>query len=247
MEKLNNEIFLSIIVPLFNEEEKLKNIEKILSFFKREKLIFEIILVNDGSTDSTLSLVKEFVRKNSQYAKVISYKKNHGKGFTIKKGTVASKGKWILFTDIDLSVPLNEFKKFKKLLSVKKNKILIASRRVKGAKIIVHQSPFRENLGHTFTKLANSLLGLKCSDFTCGFKMFEKKLAKKIFKKQRLERWAFDAEIIFIANRLREPILEIPVRWKNCRDSKVKFPHDLLYSLFELCWIRLNHLRRVYG
>jgi len=246
LSQINKKTFLSVVIPLYNEEARLTTgLSSVIAHLSKQKYQSEIILVNDGSTDKTLKHAKEFQKKNPGRIKVISYKQNRGKGFAVKKGVLASNGSWVLFTDIDLSVPITQLRKFQKYLS-KPPKVLIASRRIRGARITYHQPIIREALGHFFTKLSNLILNTRCSDLTCGFKIFDRNSAKKLFAKQRLNRWGFDSEIIFLAYKFQIPIIEIPVTWNNSPETKVKFPQDLIGSFAELIQIRLNKKKGLY-
>lgn len=242
MKKTQQKIFLSIIVPVFNESTRLKTLVYINGFLKRQKFFTELLVINDGSTDDTLTLLKNLQRKIS--FRIISYNSNMGKGYAIKKGMLSAKGKYRLFTDIDLSTPLNEFKKFFPLLS--KYDVLIGSRRLNRSRILIHQPFARENLGRCFTWLSQRVLNLYFADFTCGFKCFSKKAAISIFSKQNINRWGFDSEILFIANKRGFSIKEVPVSWRNDESSKVKFPQDIITSLGELVKIKTNNLKRLY-
>lgn len=234
--------FLSVIIPVYNETKRLGTLPKIINFFKKQKFASELILVNDGSKDDTLEKIKNLQKKG--LLRIITYKKNRGKGYAIKKGMLAANGKYNLFLDIDLSTPLGEFKKFLPYLN--KYDILIGSRKTKGAKLIVHQPPLRENMGKAFTYISQIALQLPISDFTCGFKCFSHEAKKEIFKRQKIERWSFDSEILFIGNKLGFPIKEIPVVWKNDLNTKVKFPQDIINSIRDLIRIRINQLRGAY-
>lgn len=235
--------FLSVIIPLYNEEGRLKNLPKIYKYLNKQGLSYEVILINDGSLDKTLQKLK-LLYKEFKF-NLISYEINRGKGFAIRQGMLEAKGKYRLFTDIDLSTPVEEFEKFKSYLP--KNDVLVATRKHKGAILLRHQSFLRESLGKGFTLLSQLVLRVSISDFTCGFKCFSKRAAKQIFQKQRIDRWGFDPEVLFIAKNLGFSIKEIPIRWKNDPRTKVKFPSDLINSFLDLIKIRLYHLKGSYG
>ena len=139
---------------------------------------------------------------------------------------------------------MEEFSKFYPYL--KKYDILIGSRKLKGAKLINRQPIIREYLGRGFTLLSRIILGVNISDFTCGFKCFSKQAAEKIFTRQKINRWGFDSEILFIAKNKGLKIKEIPVKWSNDERTKVKFPDDLIRSFSELLQIRYNHFKNLY-
>jgi len=229
--------YLSVIIPLYNEEDRLKNAKKIYKYLNRLNINYDVILVNDGSNDSTIQKLNKLLK--SFPFTLISYKNNQGKGFAIKKGMLKAKGKYILFIDIDLSTPIEEISKF--LPHLGRVDCIIGSRKTKGAKLNKRQVLFRELLGKGFTLLSQQMLNLQVSDFTCGFKCFSRKAARSIFAKQQIRRWGFDSEILFLAKKLGFRIKEIPVRWSNDPRTRVKFPKDLIESFVDLCRIRLNN------
>lgn len=234
--------FLSVIIPVFNEEKRVKRLTEIISYLRKQKYSWEIITVDDGSTDKTNTILKSLKKKLR--LKIISYDTNHGKGFAIKTGMLSAKGKYRLFLDIDLSTPINEFDNFIPFL--KKYNIIIGSRKMKLSKVIIRQPLFREFLGKMFTLFSQKVLQINISDFTCGFKCFSKSAAEQIFTRQTINGWGFDAEILYIAKNKKIPIKEAAVLWKNDPRTKVKFPQDIIQSLIELMRIRLNSLRGIY-
>lgn len=238
--KILQDPFISVIVPLYNEESRLANLSKIFNFFKKKNFNYELILINDGSRDKTLDQLNE-LSKNFKF-KLISYPENRGKGYAVKMGMMKARGKYRLFTDIDLSTPIEEFDKF--IPYLKKFDVVIGSRKMKGSKVIIHQPSLREKLGKGFTKLSQIVLQLNIRDFTCGFKCFSKVAALEIFSKQQVGRWGFDSEILFLAKKFGYKIKEIPVKWSNDPTSRVKFPQDIIQSLFDLYTIRLNEIKK---
>lgn len=235
-------LHLSVIIPLYNEENRLVNIAVIADFFKNHKLTFELILVNDGSTDKTLDFLTRIEKK--YHLRIISYDKNQGKGYAVQRGMLAARGKYRLFMDVDLSTPLNEFNKFIPHLGI--FDILIGSRKIANSQLVIRQSRVRENLGGCFTYLSRKILGVEIFDFTCGFKCFSKEAAERIFSLQTIKRWGFDSEVLFIAQKKGLKIKEIPIVWKNDTRTKVKFPQDIIKSMVELLSIRVNDIKGRY-
>jgi len=232
-------IKLSVIIPCFNEERRFsKGFTHYFSYLKKQKYPWELIFVNDGSKDKTLTLMQSASKKDNR-VKIISYKKNHGKGYAIAQGVLTAKGKYILFTDLDHSVPVATIESFYKFFE-KGFPAVIGSRRVKGARILVHQYALRELLGRGFTLIVRVLIDWKIKDATCGFKAFENKIAKKIFKKITIYDWAFDAEILFLCKKFNIKIAQAPVNWSNSQGTKVSLRKDILGSLASLMKIRLN-------
>ena len=236
------EPFLSVIVPVFNESRRIHNASAIWDYLNRQDFSSELILVDDGSTDNTVKILQNLPPNPNR--SVISYKPNRGKGHAIKVGMLTAKGKYRLFTDIDLSTPMEEFNKF--LPHMESYDVIIGSRRIGGAHVLQHQSHLRETLGKGFTCLSNFTLKLTASDFTCGFKCFSTSAAEKIFPKMTIDRWGFDSEILYIAKKRGLSVKEIPVTWKNDPHTKVRFPHDLIRSFLDLVEIRYNDLRKNY-
>lgn len=227
---------LSVIIPVFNEEKRIDNLSQVVSYLRKQKFSWELLVVNDGSTDKTnrkLNLLKDKLG-----FKIISYSLNQGKGFAIKTGMMSAKGKYRLFLDIDLSTPIEEFDHFHPFL--KKFDIIIGSRKMRSSHVLVRQPILREILGKMFTKISQNILQMNISDFTCGFKCFSEKAAGEIFYRQTIHRWSFDPEILYIGKIYKNSIKEIPVSWKDDPRTKVKFPHAILSSLKELLKIRIN-------
>lgn len=229
--------FLSIIIPLYNEENLLKNLSKLYKYLDKLKKDYEVLLVNDGSIDKTAEKLKD-LNKRFKF-QLISYNKNRDKGFAIRSGMLAAGGEYRIFTDIDLSTPIEEFEKF--MPNLKKFDVIIGSRRKWGSNLKKRQPFIRETLGQGFTLLSQIVLDLNISDFTCGFKCFSKKAAEEIFKKQKIDRWGFDSEILYIAKKLRLKIKEVPVTWIDDPNSKVKFPQAIISSLIDLSRIRAGN------
>lgn len=234
--------FLSIIIPVFNEEKRVRNLTQVITYLKKQKYNSELIIVNDGSTDRTTQILK-LLKKKFKF-KIISYFPNKGKGFAIKTGMLSAKGKYRLFLDIDLSTPITELKNL--LPHLKKYNIVVGSRKMKGANVTARQPFVREFLGKIFTLMSQKVLTMKISDFTCGFKCFSEKATKEIFTRQTIRGWGFDSEILFIGKLHKNSIKEIPIQWKNNPGTKVKFPVDIINSLSELAKIRINYLKGLY-
>ena len=237
---------LSVVVPCYNEEKRFqKGLRHYWLYLSKQKYPWELIFVNDGSKDNTLKLMQASAKGKSS-VKVISYNKNHGKGHAIVQGIKNAKGKYILFTDLDHSVPVDTIESFFKYFG-KGYQVVIGSRRVKGANILVHQHPLRELLGRGFTFLVRLLIDWKIKDATCGFKAFEKSVAGKIFNKITIYDWAFDAEILFICKKLKIQLIQAPVTWSDVRGTQVRLQKDIIRSLFGLVKIRLNGLQGEYS
>jgi len=233
---------VSVIIPTYNEEEVIGKCLEALSEQTFKDL--EIIVVDDGSTDKTASLVKSEIDKDKR-VRLVRLKKNKGKGGALKEGMLAAKGKYIIFMDADLSVDLGNIDIFLKQLK-KESPVVIASRRVKGAEIEVHQPWHRETMGRVFTLLTRILMKVNISDFTCGFKGFTKESAKKIFSASLINRWAYDAEILFLADKFGYKIKQMPIIWKNRNETRVRLKRVIFETFRDLFKIRLNDFNKAY-
>jgi dolichyl-phosphate beta-glucosyltransferase len=231
---------ITLIIPVYNEAKRLSKTFSTLNKWKVPSgiKIDQVIYVNDGSTDQSLSLLKNSPLKFNK--KVISYKQNQGKGFAVKKGMLASKSSYTLLLDADMATSPTQLKKF---IPFMKNgtDIIVGTRKNGHSTVTVHQPFIRENLGKIFTKLSQLILNVPVTDFTCGFKAFSLKAKNDIFKRSLVNRWGYDAEILFLGIQLGYSIEEKSVLWADQVGTKVSMLKDGLYSLTELAQIRLNH------
>lgn len=227
---------ISLVFPLFNEQQRFVKNFQIIKRFAKLKPDWEFIFINDGSKDKTEEITVKAI-ENFPQMRLISYSKNKGKGFAVKKGVMKAEKKYTLFLDIDFSTPLSELEKFAPFVK-KKSDIVIGTRKVRGAAITKHQAQLREWAGKQFTDLTNLWLGMDISDYTCGFKLFNTKAAKRLFSAQKIKRWGFDAEILYLANIKKYKIVEVPIVWQNDPLTKVNLIRDIFKTLIELFLIR---------
>lgn len=231
---------VSIIIPTYNEEKRLPaTLFKIKKFLKKSRIKNEIIVVDDGSTDNTVSVAKK------HKVKILKNGRNFGKGYSIKHGVLKAKGDVILFTDADLSTPI----KFLKNFLNKHNSgfdVVIASRGLQDSKIKIPQPFLREVSGKIFNILVRLITWLPLKDTQCGFKSFKADAAKKIFKKLTIHGFGFDVETLFIAKKFNFKIIEYPVDWYNSNATKVNFFKDSARMFIELFKIRFNDLKGLY-
>ncbi|MEM4282384.1 MAG: glycosyltransferase family 2 protein [Candidatus Woesearchaeota archaeon] len=229
-------IWLSVIIPAYNEEKRIGNtLKRISSFLDKKKFSYEILVVNDGSSDKTLDVACRF--KN---VKVISYDKNRGKGYAVRKGMLAARGDLLLFSDADLSTPIEELDRFLRFIDA--YDIVIASRALKGANIKLRQPFYREFIGKLFNALVQLLVLRGIKDTQCGFKLFTRSAAKKIFSKQCINGFGFDVEVLYLARKYNLKIKELPVTWVNSADSKVRLVRDAIRMLRDMLQIKLNDM-----
>lgn len=237
--KDKDDIVVSVIIPLYNEEQRLRKTFAAVEQFGFTPGVhpFEIVFVDDGSRDATAKLVRGFMA-NFLGARFVSHSRNLGKGEAVRTGMLAARGIWRLFADADMATDLIEFQKFVPFLS-SGAQVLIGSRRISGAEVVVHQPWLREVMGGIYTALANFFTGAGVSDFTCGFKCFSAGAAREIFSRSKVARWSYDAEILFLARRLGYEIREVPVVWKNDGATRVRLWKDAPRSFFDLLLLRV--------
>lgn len=236
-------MLISFLIPVYNEEKRIhKAITALEKYLKTFKENHEVIFIDDGSQDGTIAKIK--ASKPKFKYEILSYTPNHGKGYVIKKGMLQAKGDYRLFFDVDMSTPLEEFSKF--LPHLDKKVVLIGNRKQEGAKVVKHQPFLREKMGQVFTLLARGLVVGEVTDFTCGFKLFPKEVALKVFKKARVERWGYDAEILFLTKKFGYKIKQIPVRWADDPRTRVTLLKDSVQSFTDLLLIRLTDLQGKY-
>jgi dolichyl-phosphate beta-glucosyltransferase len=233
---------ISIIIPAYNEEKVIaETIKKITAFFRERD--YEIIIVDDGSTDNTLLKVQEL---NYPNIKLIRNYKNYGKGYSVKRGMLHSKGREVLFTDVDLSTPLEDYEKLKREIE-NDSDLAIGSRLLSGSTIIKRQPIIRELLGKFYGIFAHYLVRWKFVDTQCGFKLFKGDAARDIFGEVGVKGYGFDIEVILIALKKGYKITEVPVRWVDNPDSKIKFFSLVyFYVLRDLVMIFLKKLKGIY-
>jgi glycosyltransferase involved in cell wall biosynthesis len=237
---------LSIVIPAVNEEQRLpETLRRIHEYLMARSLRAEVLVVDDGSTDGTAQVV-DGLRK--QYAEVrrITNDSNHGKGYAVRQGMLEARGEIALFTDADLSTPIEEADKFLAVLREGRCDGAIGSRALDRLLIEVRQSRAREIGGILFNRVVRWMTGLTFADTQCGFKAFRMDRARILFEQQRIAGFGFDPEILFLAGRHGLRIEEIPVRWAHHAASKVKFLRDGVHMLGELWTIRRNARRGLY-
>jgi len=237
---------LSLIIPAYNEEKRLpKTLTEVDSYLRTRDYDYEILVVNDGSGDKTVEIAKNLI-PGIKNLRVTGYNRNQGKGYAVRFGMMEAKGDFRLFSDADNSTSVDQVEKMWPEIE-KGADIVIGSRDIKGAVLDPPQPWIRQMLlGEGFKLFRKLVLGLwKIEDTQCGFKCFSKEAAENIFPKCRISRFAFDPEILIIAEKMGYKIKEIPIYWKNDLESKVKFKSILKIAL-DLFVIKLNSLRGFY-
>ncbi len=235
---------LSIIIPSYNEELRLPDtLERIAAYLSASGRNAEVLVVDDGSKDGTAA-VAEYFRIKIPTLRVVSNDINRGKGYSVRHGMREARGPIALFTDADLSAPIEEAGKL--IDALENSDVAIGSRAMDRGLITVHESPFREFAGIIFNKIVRGILWLPFVDTQCGFKAFQRERCSVIFEQQTIERFGFDPELLYLARRHGLRAVEIPVRWGHSPATKVSMLRDSIQMFVDVFTIRWNSLRGRY-
>ena len=236
------EPFLSIVIPAYNEAGRISDsLEAIQKYVLRKEFPVETIVVDDGSTDNTVGIASAYPE-----VRVLRNKGNRGKGFSVRHGVLEAQGELILFTDADLSAPIEEADKLLAALESSHADAVVGSRALERKLIGTHQSPFREWGGRFFNLLVRIATGLDIHDTQCGFKLFRRSTTRLAFERQRVERFGFDPEILFLIERGGGKVVEVPVRWNHNPATKVHYLRDSLHMSLDLVILRWRALTGQY-
>jgi dolichyl-phosphate beta-glucosyltransferase len=235
----NIEVYLSVIIPAYNEEKRIgETLVKINDFLKKQDYSSEILVVDDGSTDKTVQVSEAL---NIDILRLVKNEKNMGKGAATRNGIMNAKGDLMLFSDADLSTPIEEV--IDLIDSIKHGAdVAIGSRALPESEIIIHQPWYREMMGRVFNLFVKALCLKGIQDSQCGFKLFKAEVAQKVFNEQRLTGFAFDVEILMLTRRSGWTIDEVPVKWYNSPATRVSPIKDALKMFTDLL-----KLRKMYG
>ena len=217
---------LSVVIPAYNEQSRLPaTLSRVLTYLRQHpEWRSEILVVDDGSCDATLRIAQrqaEALTGPSPSMRVLRNPGNRGKGYSVRHGMLEAQWEWILFTDADLSAPIEDCGKLVQAVSAEDPCIAIGSRALDRSLVGVHQSRFRESIGRGFNLMVRLVAGLPFKDTQCGFKLFSRQAARAIFALQRLDRFGFDVEVLYLAKKLGLPAVEVPVRWNDTAGTKV--------------------------
>jgi dolichyl-phosphate beta-glucosyltransferase len=231
---------LSVIIPAYNEALRLpRTLERIAAYANQFDREVEVLVVDDGSTDGTAAVAEAF-RGKIPALRVVPNGRNRGKGFSVRHGVGEAHGRIALFTDADLSAPIEEADKL--IAALEHFDVAIGSRAVNRSLITVHQSPLREFAGILFNKIVRVILRLPFVDTQCGFKAFLREPCRIIFEQQRIERFGFDPELLYLARHHGLRAVEIPVRWGHSPATKVSMLRDSMQMFADVFRIRWNAL-----
>jgi glycosyltransferase involved in cell wall biosynthesis len=242
--------FLSIIIPAYNEEQRIgRSLDEILRFLNEQSYSAEVIVVDDGSRDTTGKIVADRKARYDQAGQVLrllTNSPNRGKGYSVRRGVSSAEGDIILFTDADLSSPITEAPSLLTPIAEGRADVTFGSRAINRNLIEVRQSLVRDFGGRIFNLFMRTITGLPYKDTQCGFKAFRREAAVPVFKRQSIERFGFDPEVLYIARKRGLRLLEVPVRWSHSDDSKVSYLRDSVDMFLDLVRIRMNDIKGRY-
>ena len=233
---------LSVIIPAYNEEARIEEtLQRILEHLRYHFDPFEVIVVDDGSTDATCEVVHKIALQDPR-VRVLKNPANRGKGYSIRRAILESSHDWLLMTDADLSTPIEELEKLASFSD--RHDVIIGSRGLRESRILVHQPRYREAMGRMYNLMvqAAALPGIR--DSQCGFKLFRAAAAKDIFSRATIDGFGFDVEVLFIAKKLEYSICEVPIVWINNEMTRVRPVRDSLRMALDLLRIRARHRDR---
>jgi len=230
---------VSIIIPAFNEGARIGGtLQSVVNCIERQHWDAEVIVVDDGSSDDTASIVETWKQRFPRL-RIIQNVENRGKGYSIRNGVFHSDGDIVMFTDADLSAPIIEAEKLFRAIADGAD-VAIGSRWIERARQAIKQPLYRRFFGRCFNGLTRTVMGLPYKDTQCGFKAFTREAAQVIFRLQTIERWGFDPELLFIARSLDLKIVEVPVTWGHDDRSRINYLRDGSRMLAEMSTIRFN-------
>ncbi len=236
----------SLVIPAYNESSRIRpTLDEILRYAAQQKWDAEILVVDDGSGDDTAALVREYARAHPQI-QLVQNPGNRGKGYSVRNGMLHARGDICLFTDADLSSPIAEAEKLFDAIRQGAD-VAIGSRWLRAELQTERQPLYRQAFGRIFNMLLRLVLGLHFRDTQCGFKAFRREAAQRIFPLQRIERWGFDPEILFLARRMDLKTIEVPVIWAHREGTRLHPFHDGLRMFGDVMRIRWNALTGAYS
>jgi dolichyl-phosphate beta-glucosyltransferase len=230
----------TIVIAAYNEEKRLpETLGKIQAYLTATDLQAEVVVVDDGSTDNTAALVRT-LSQGMRGLRLISYPRNRGKGYALRMGVLSSRGGLVLVTDADLSTPIEELDTLIQHISSQTHQIAIGSRALPLSEILEAQPRWRRGMSQLFNRIVKVLVIDGFSDTQCGFKLFNGEVARRLFDEARIDRFAYDVEILALAKKNGYRVAEVPIKWKNSTASKVRPVLDSLQMLADLVKIRMT-------
>ncbi|MBI1955839.1 MAG: glycosyltransferase family 2 protein [Acidobacteria bacterium] len=230
---------LSVVIPVYNEASRIPSmLRQVLEYLEGRKDHYEIVVVDDGSTDETVAVVENMCRE-APPVRLLRNPGNCGKGYAVRNGMVQARGEYLLFTDADLSAPIAELDRLLEPLKSGYD-VVIGSRALRPEWIHPRQPPLREAAGRMFNVCVRGITSLDFQDTQCGFKAFQRQAAQAIFSCQKISGFGFDVEVLYLARKFGYRVLEVPVHWSNDARTKVHPFRDGPRMFLDLLRIRWN-------
>lgn len=239
------ELQYSIVIPAYNEQARIGvTLDGVLACIAQRNWQAEVLVVNDGSRDRTAQIVREYAAVHPA-VRLIENPRNHGKGYSVRNGILQAHAPIVMFTDADLSSPMEEAERLFAAIAEGVD-VAIGSRWLERSRQTLQQPLYRRFFGRCFNRFTRLIMGLPFADTQCGFKAFRREAAQEIFVRQRIERWGFDPEILFIALRRGYRVREVPVTWGHDERSRISYLRDGLQMIQEILRIRWNAFTGLY-
>jgi glycosyltransferase involved in cell wall biosynthesis len=241
-----NELQYSIVIPAFNEQARIgATLDRVMECVETRGWAAEVLVVNDGSRDRTAAIVTRAARRYPNL-RLIENAGNHGKGYSVRNGILQSRGAIVMFTDADLSAPMEEAERLFAAIADGAD-VAIGSRWLDRSRQTLQQPIYRRFFGRCFNWLTRLVMNLPLADTQCGFKAFRREAAQTIFIRQRIERWGFDPEILYIALKLGMHVQEVAVTWGHDSRSRISYLRDGMRMILDLLLVRFYSLAGYYG
>ena len=230
---------LSVVIPAYNEALRLRpTLQKVVDYLRGQGIGYEVLVVDDGSTDATAAVAEEFAADG---VRLLRQPENRGKGAVLRVGVLASRGNQVLLVDADLSTPIEDLERLRPHLQ--EAEVVLGSRAVAGSDITLHQPVYREMMGRTFNLIIR-LLGVRgLRDTQCGFKLLDGEVARRLFQELRIERFAYDVELVWLARRHGFRVVEVGVRWADSSSSRVNPMTDSVRMFWDVLALRWRSWR----
>lgn len=237
---MSSDPLVSVVIPCLNEETRLGlSLQKLVDYFKTQDYRWQLIVIDDGSTDRTTEVPHRFLPEDQ--CLVLKNEGNRGKGYSVRRGVLAAAGEYVLISDADLSTPIYEWERFLPYLQGSCD-VVIGSRSLPDSNVVKRQAWYRQGMGRVFNKIIRMLVIDDFVDTQCGFKAFRRDAGTRLFEKMRIDHFCFDVEMLFLAKKAGLNVLELPVEWHNSEDSRVRILQDSSKMLRDAIRIRINDL-----
>lgn len=243
---------LSVVIPAYNEAARIRaSLQGAADYLAAGPFDADIVVVDDGSTDGTVALVEAFAATlphgRSPSVRVLKNGRNRGKGYSIKHGVLLAEGDLVLISDADFSTPISDLPLLLRPVEHEGYGIAIGSRALPGSRVEIHQAAWREGMGRAFNRLVRAITGLPFRDTQCGFKLMRRQDVLALFRAARIERFAYDVEILYLARKAGVRVTEVPVLWRNAAGTKVNALLDPLDMLKDIVRVVLRDRLGRYG